>query len=522
LARAEVIKLRATADIWLSAFNERERNSSSGKVERFKLKSIQEMAAIRFDPRPILGREVLSARLFLHTTQPNNQLRYIRISTVNQDWVEGNSRRSYGPGDGATYNYADHADRKPWAWPGSQFCDVTFSSGHSLSSWAERREEGNGWISVDVDPKIVIAMATGDTDGMAVMDGGTYNPFNNFIHSRESGRYAPYLLVEVGLPIRVVPDQPTVHAGPDPDHADMQSGAVRLREFCQVWRPDVLDAHFIWPDGVGVALLANELKIPYIITLRGKIYECLPIPSQREQCATALQCASAVISVSGQLAEEARKLGISDDRLVIIPNGIDREYFHSRDKRTCRKELGLPDKGRLLVTVAHLGHRKGHHEVIRALAGLPDDVRLAIIGGPAQRGTPETLRTVAREVGVEDRLILPGHQPYEKIPMYFSAADASVLASYREGCPNAVLESLACGTPVVATDVGAVRDILPVPDVGRIMPPQEICPLRDALVEVLDRQWDTEQVVQASGVKSWDEVAREVQKALRKAVRNRQ
>ena len=118
LARADVIKLRATADIWLSAFNERERNSSSGKVERFKLKSIQEMAAIRFDPRPILGREVLFARLFLHTTQPDNQLRYIRISTVNQDWLEGNNWRSYGPGGGATYNYANHSGCKPWAWPG--------------------------------------------------------------------------------------------------------------------------------------------------------------------------------------------------------------------------------------------------------------------------------------------------------------------------------------------------------------------------------------------------------------------
>jgi teichuronic acid biosynthesis glycosyltransferase TuaC len=290
-----------------------------------------------------------------------------------------------------------------------------------------------------------------------------------------------------------------------------------LREFCQVWRPDVLDAHFIWPDGVGVALLAKELKLPYIITLRGKLYECLPIPSQSEQCAAALQCASAVISVSGRLAEEARKLGVSEDRLVIIPNGIDREYFHSRDKCTCRKELGLPVEGRLLVTVAHLGHRKGHHEVIRALAGLPDDVRLVIVGGPAQGGTLETIRAVAKDVGVEDRLILPGHQLYEKVQLYFSAADLSVLASYREGCPNVVLESLACGTPVVATDVGAVRDILPDPHVGRIVPPQKVDLLREALADVLDNQWNSAEVIKASGVKSWDEVAQEVQKVLRKA-----
>ena len=292
-----------------------------------------------------------------------------------------------------------------------------------------------------------------------------------------------------------------------------------LRELCINWRPDVLDAHFIWPDGVGVALLAKELKIPYIITLRGKLYECLPISSQREQCAAALQCASAVISVSEQLADEARKLGVSDDRLVIIPNGIDREHFHSRDKRICRKELGLPEEGRLLVTVAHLGHRKGHHEVIRALAGLPDDVRLVIVGGSAQGGTSETLRAVAAKVGVENRLILPGLQMYEKVPIYFSAADASVLASYREGCPNAVLESLACGTPVVASDVGAVRDILPDPKAGRIVPPRKVGPLRKALANVLDNQWNSTEVVKASGVKSWEEVALEVQGVLHKAAR---
>ncbi len=169
---------------------------------------------------------------------------------------------------------------------------------------------------------------------------------------------------------------------------------------------------------------------------------------------------------------------------------------------------------RLLVTVAHLGHRKGHHEAIRALAGLPADIRLVIVGGPAQGGTAEQLREVARQAGVEQRLILPGPQPYEKVPLYFAAADASVLASYREGCPNAVLESLACGTPVVATDVGAVPDILPVPAAGRIVPAEQVEPLRAALAEVLDTNWNAEEVVAQSGVRSWDEVAGEVQRVF--------
>ncbi len=293
-----------------------------------------------------------------------------------------------------------------------------------------------------------------------------------------------------------------------------------FRALLETWRPDVLDAHFVWPDGVAVAALAGEMKIPYVITLRGKLYECLPIASQKEQCQVALKNASAVISVSKPMADEALVLGVSNDRLTVIPNGIDRSLMRPLDKKASREKLGLSAGARLLVTVAHLGHRKGHHEVIEAMAGLPGDIRLVIVGGAAQGGSIEGLRAVAEQFGVNDRLILPGAQPYEKVPLYFNAADASVLASYREGCPNAVLESLACGTPVVASDVGAVRDILPVPDAGRIVPARKVGPLRDALQQVLSQKWVPEEVVRASGVKSWDEVAREVQAVLKKAILN--
>ncbi len=291
-----------------------------------------------------------------------------------------------------------------------------------------------------------------------------------------------------------------------------------FEELCRLWKPDVLDAHFVWPDGVGVALLAREFGIPYTITLRGKIYECLKVPSQTRQCAEALQGAAAVISVSSKMAEEALKLGVTQDRLKVIVNGVDKTLFFPQNKKECRNLLGLPEKGRLLLTVAHLGHRKGHYEVIQALAGLPDDIRLVIVGGSAQGGSPEKLQEAARDAGIADRLILPGRQLYDKIPIYYNAADASVLASYREGCPNAVLESLACGTPVLATDVGAVADILPVPAVGRIVPVRQVEPLRNAMKDVLNNHWDPHEVVEKSRVQSWGQVADQVQCVLQNVV----
>ena len=288
-----------------------------------------------------------------------------------------------------------------------------------------------------------------------------------------------------------------------------------LQSFANGWPPDILDAHFVWPDGVAVAGLAHRFDIPYVITLRGKIYECLKSASQTRQVTRALQGAAAVISVSSRMAEEALRLGVDKDRLHVIPNGVNRQQFLPRDKLECRRRLSLPEQGRLLVTVAHLGHRKGHHEVIQALADLPDDVRLIIVGGAAQGGTVEELQTLARSFGAGSRVILPGAQPYDRVPHYFSAADASVLASYREGCPNAVLESLACGTPVVATDVGAVPDILPTPAAGRIVPVQQIEPLREAITSVIETKWIAEDVVKMSGVRSWDEVAGDVQKVMK-------
>lgn len=295
-----------------------------------------------------------------------------------------------------------------------------------------------------------------------------------------------------------------------------------FKKLCRSWKPDILDAHFVWPDGVGVSMIANELGIPYVITLRGKLFECMKESSQVRQCAKALKGAAAVISVSAGLAEAAIELGTNPEKIIIIPNGVDVRNFNIKNKTESRKKLGLPLDNRLLVTVAHLGHRKGHHEVIQALAVLPEDIKLILVGGAAQDGTSETIMGVAKKFGVENRIVLAGPRPHEQVPLYYSAADASVLASYREGCPNAVLESLACGTPVVATDVGAVRDILPDPDAGRIVSVQQVAPLKNALQTVLNQKWDAESVIRASGVKSWDQVAMDVFQVFEQIMENNQ
>ncbi len=278
------------------------------------------------------------------------------------------------------------------------------------------------------------------------------------------------------------------------------------------WRPDVLDAHFVWPDGVAVSLLAGRFGLPYVVTLRGKLYPCLEVPAQRRQCAAALRGAAAVISVDARMARIACELGAPPDRVSIIPNGVDLDRFQPADRLEARRRLGLPEQGRLLVTVAHLGVRKGHREAIAALTRLPGDVRLLLVGGDLHQGDTARLRRLAASLGVGDRLLLAGVQPPDRVPDYFAAADAGLLASYREGCPNAVLECLASGRPVVATDVGAVPDIVEPGRNGEIVPVRDTDALTVALNGVLNRSWDAGAVCRS--VQSWDEVAQEVERVL--------
>jgi len=280
---------------------------------------------------------------------------------------------------------------------------------------------------------------------------------------------------------------------------------------CRQQRPDLLDAHFVWPDGVGVSHLARQAGLPYVITLRGKLLEHMQFPNHRSQCVEAMCGAAAVISVSGEMADVAAELGVPRDRLHVILNGVDLNRFAPRDRDEARRELGLPTDGRLVVAVAHLKRTKGHDELIEAIAALPCDVRLVIVGEDPGRGAyRRRLENLISRLGLQDRVLLAGQQPHERIPLYLSAADVGVLASYREGCPNVVLESLACGTPVVATRVGAVPDLVTPGENGIIVPPHNASALGDAIREALHASWSREALRASVQGNTWSKVAEQV------------
>jgi glycosyltransferase involved in cell wall biosynthesis len=158
------------------------------------------------------------------------------------------------------------------------------------------------------------------------------------------------------------------------------------------------------------------------------------------------------------------ELGADPAVTRVIPNGVDLEVFRPIDRADARRSLGIPE-GNWLLSAGQLVPNKGHDAVIRALVELPE-FRLLIAGdGPEEGG----LRALAADAGVVDRVRFLGRVLPERMPLSYCAADCLVLASSREGMPNVLLESLACGTPVVATRVGGCPDIVREPVAGRLV-----------------------------------------------------
>ncbi|WP_374661044.1 glycosyltransferase family 4 protein [Inhella sp.] len=245
---------------------------------------------------------------------------------------------------------------------------------------------------------------------------------------------------------------------------------------------DLIDAHFFYPDGVAASLLSRWLGKPFVCTARGSdinLYRQFPWPRRLIQ--QTLQRSQGNIGVSADLVRSLIELGAPPERCHVMRNGVDLERFQPLDRQASRRALGLREDGLLLLSVGHLVELKGHHLVIEMLVHRAE-ARLVIVGSGAERGALEAL---ARRLNVAERVHFAGQQPSEALKTWFSAADALVLASSREGWANVLLESMACGTPVVATAVNGTPEVVASADAGQLAAQRDVPHLLDALQRLL-------------------------------------
>ena len=213
-------------------------------------------------------------------------------------------------------------------------------------------------------------------------------------------------------------------------------------------RFDAIDAHYLYPDGVAAVRLGAEFGLPVVLTARGSdVTEFPDYPTPRRLILDAVARAAAVITVSAGLRAALLGLGAEGTKITVLRNGVDTQIFRPLDREAARAALGLT--GPTLISVGALIDRKRHHLTIEALRLLPE-FSLLIVGDGPERAR---LAALADRLGLAGRVRLLGAVPHIVMAQYYSAADLSVLASSREGWANVLLESMACGVPVVASDI---------------------------------------------------------------------
>lgn len=227
---------------------------------------------------------------------------------------------------------------------------------------------------------------------------------------------------------------------------------------------DLIDAHYFYPDGVAAAMLGQAFDLPVVITSRGTDINLIPqYETPRRQILWAADKAAGMITVSAALKRRLIELGAAEAKIEMLRNGVDLQTFNMMERTKCRSRFNI--QGPTLLSVGNLVPLKGHDLVIRALENLPG-FQLIIAGDGPERARLESL---VDDLELKNRVQFLGRIAHEELPGLYSAGDALVLASSREGWPNVLLESMACGTPAIATNVGGVSEIVTKPASGLVV-----------------------------------------------------
>jgi len=272
----------------------------------------------------------------------------------------------------------------------------------------------------------------------------------------------------------------------------------------------ILDAHFAYPDGLAASLIAGALHIPLTLTLRGSKDSLLLGTAREPQVKSAVLAADRVFAVSDALRDQFRdRFSLDDGAIEVVRNGVDTERFHPVDRELARSRLGIPSGAKVILSVGWLVEGKGHHRLLPIVARLANqhpDLLLLIVGGNAGGDDGRSrLEALADTCGIREKVRLCGVQPANELKWYYGAADVFALATRTEGWANVLLESMACGLPVVTTRVGGNPQVVSSSRLGMLVDFWDEAAFEQALLEALfHRIWDSDELTGHARRLGWD------------------
>jgi glycosyltransferase involved in cell wall biosynthesis len=295
--------------------------------------------------------------------------------------------------------------------------------------------------------------------------------------------------------------------------------ATQLRA-ARRFKPDVLLASWLHPDAYGAVGLARRLAIPLVAKAHGSDANVLSdTPARRREIAAVLRQASGIVAVSEALRSKLIELGAPAQLTRVVYNGVDRIRFSPGARDAACARSGLDPALHHILYVGNLKVSKGCEDLIRAFARFASaaspNARLVFAGdGPHQA----RIKSLAAGSGLDDRIRFLGTTSHEQLPDLYRAAEVVCLPSHSEGVPNVLLEAMACGTPIVATRVGGIPEVVPA-CAGVLIEPRDTAALAQALASVRARTWDRDAIVEHARRFDWSESAAQLERILVRAAR---
>lgn len=293
----------------------------------------------------------------------------------------------------------------------------------------------------------------------------------------------------------------------------------KIRRLYKEFKFDCIFATWAYPDAFGSYLIAKALNIPIVIKVHGSdinIYSKYLL--RRKMIVWALNRSNKVISVSNALKNQMIKIGVLEEKILVIPNGIDANLFKPIDRQECRVKLKLPVDKKIFLFIGNLVPIKGVKILIEAFskfAYLNPDTLLLIVGdGPLE----VSLRRRVEELGDTEKVLFLERCSHDKVPIYMNACDIFCLPSLNEGCPNVIIESFACGIPVVASNVGGIPELIVDGQNGFLSLPDNFDDLYKTLMKTVFHVWDRNKIREQVAAYSWKRNAALLHIAILKTV----
>lgn len=279
-----------------------------------------------------------------------------------------------------------------------------------------------------------------------------------------------------------------------------------LAENYDDWQPDVIDGHFAFPDGYAAVRLGRAIGAPVVVTCHGSDLRQYPeIPVAGAMTRWTLRHADRVISVSSDLLRRSIELGCPANHAVFLTNGVDPSKFSVRAQGECRARLGLPPDRKIGVYVGFLIDRKDQSLILHALVeirrqGAPVPLVVLVGDGPNR----QRLENEIVALGLQNDVILAGQRRHDEVALWMGAADWLLLSSSSEGWATVYFEAMACGRPVLTSNVSSAKDAIHSPEFGMVVEPRTATAFAAAMQAAAQTTYDENAIRHYAEQNSWE------------------